>query len=92
MNQGNVSSEACPVSGDIEAVIAAEIGGDFGRLSAEQEMNVRRMNDALACCKDTVCPPGGSTAKGNCTLMDVPTLWEGRAAYCELQSKWPVAL
>jgi hypothetical protein len=31
MNQGNVSTARCPVSGDLEAVIAGEVGGDFAR-------------------------------------------------------------
>eukprot|EP01043_Picozoa_sp_COSAG02_P030237 COSAG02_NODE_1922_length_10360_cov_38.101452_11_plen_103_part_00 len=82
--QGNVSTAACPVSGDIEAVIAAEVGGDFARLSTEQEEAVRQINDALDCCQDVVCSGAVSVPPGNCTIMDVPTEWEGRKAYWEV--------
>ena len=53
--------------------------GVFCRLSAEQETAVRQINDALDCCQDVVCAGAAvGVPAGDCTLMDVPTEWEGR--------------
>jgi hypothetical protein len=46
-----------------------------------QALAVRAMGDALDCCADAACP--AATATNNCTLADIPTEWEGRAAYWE---------
>ena len=81
MNQGNSSTPACPVSGDMEEVVKAETGGDFAALSEEQQSAIMAVNSALDCCADTACPK--ATPAGSCTLMDIPTTWEGRKQYWE---------
>lgn len=83
MNQGNTSTPLCPVSGDLENVVLAEIGGNMTRLSIEQSVPIMQINDALDCCSNTVCSITNSTSSDRCTLMDIPSFWEGRKAYWE---------
>ena len=97
-NQGNSSTKGCGVSGDLPELVKAELGGNLTRVSLEQRGNIMRLNAALDCCAPAVCaikPPPWATAAAvpspqvaggggdECTLMGVPTYWEGRSHYWE---------
>lgn len=85
LNQGDFDANPrCPSSAGIKAVIAGEIGGDFSALSVEQQHNIKQLNEALNCCKPELCTKQGNSSFGDrCTLMSLPTKWEGQKLYWE---------
>jgi len=85
LNQGDFDAgPACRTSATIEGVIAGATGGDFSALSSEQRANIMQINDALDCCKPEVCTTQGNASFGDrCTLMSLPTKWEGQKFYWE---------
>jgi len=85
LNQGDFSAgPMCPSSAGMQEVIAGEIGGDFAMLSAEQQQNIEQVNDAFECCRPSLCEQQGNLSFGSkCTLMSLPTKWEGQKFYWE---------
>lgn len=85
LNQGDVDiGTACPGSAHFQSLLAGEIGGDFRALSWEQQGNIMRMNEFFDCCKPSLCEKQGNSSFGDrCTLMSLPTKWEGQKFYWE---------
>lgn len=85
LNQGDADiGKSCPGSAQSEALLAGEIGGDFGALSLEQREAIMRVNQFLDCCKPSLCEKQGNSSYGDrCTLMSLPTKFEGQKFYWE---------
>eukprot|EP00929_Paragymnodinium_shiwhaense_P005176 TRINITY_DN10679_c0_g2_i1.p1 TRINITY_DN10679_c0_g2~~TRINITY_DN10679_c0_g2_i1.p1 ORF type:complete len:530 (+),score=134.70 TRINITY_DN10679_c0_g2_i1:66-1655(+) len=84
MDQGQPGHGPCPISGDNQDLLNGETGGSLARVSEEQKINVMRMNDLLDCCKPELCEKTGNSSYGDkCTLMSLPTKWEGAKNYWE---------
>jgi len=85
LNQGDFDADSrCPTSATIRGVIEGATGGDLAYVSTEQRRNIMAVNEALACCKKELCVHQGNSSFGDeCTLMSLPTEWEGQQLYWE---------
>lgn len=85
LNQGDFDASAkCPSSATIPGVIEGATGGDLTYISKEQKRSILEVNDALACCRKELCVKQGNSSFGDkCTLMSLPTKWEGQKLYWE---------
>jgi len=85
LNQGDFDANSrCPTSAQIQGVIDGATGGNLTYISTEQQRNIMEVNEALACCKKDLCVHQGNSSFGDrCTLMSLPTKWEGQQLYWE---------
>eukprot|EP00929_Paragymnodinium_shiwhaense_P005175 TRINITY_DN10679_c0_g1_i1.p1 TRINITY_DN10679_c0_g1~~TRINITY_DN10679_c0_g1_i1.p1 ORF type:complete len:528 (+),score=91.99 TRINITY_DN10679_c0_g1_i1:67-1650(+) len=84
MNAGQPGHGPCPISSENEDFLLGEVGGSLARVSEEQKLNIMRLNDHLDCCKPDLCTKSGNTSYGDkCTLMSMPTTWEGKDYFWE---------
>eukprot|EP00941_MAST-03F_sp_MAST-3F-sp1_P006237 g6237.t1 len=89
MNQGNTSTPLCSVNGDLEDVVLSEVGGNLTQISVEAKELIEELNNDLDCCQPIVCAIAKNitvkeASQSPCTLMDIPSKWEGRKRYWEV--------
>lgn len=83
-NMGGVEVEGCVASAALPKVLAGEIGGDFAAVSTANKEAILSLNSHLNCCKPDLCIQEGDSNSGdNCTLMNLPTKWEGQSKFWE---------
>lgn len=84
LNQADKNVTGCPSSATLPGVIAGETGGSLSALSIEQQEAILALSDHLDCCKPELCIHQGNSSFGErCTLMSLPTRWEGQKLYWE---------